>query len=65
MALKSPTHETCSCVSPDAFKDLSSKKRKGVHVTCTHTELSVSIRINFTYFLRIRLRSHDKVISYS
>ena len=37
----------CSCLSPDDFKDLSSKEREGTHITCTHTstELSVSIRI--------------------
>ena len=37
MALKSPTHETCSCVSPDAFEDLSSKKRQGVHMSLVRT----------------------------
>ena len=37
----------CPCLSPDDFKDLSSKEREGPHIItfCTHTELSVSIRI--------------------
>ena len=51
MALKSSTHETCSCVSPYAFEDLSSKQRQGigVYVTFTYTELSVNIRIHILY----------------
>ena len=42
MALKSSTHESCSCVSPDGFKNLNSKQRQGtgVRVTFTYTELS-------------------------
>ena len=47
MALPSSKHvqEHCSCLSPDAFWHLNSKERKGAHNICTHTELSVSIRI--------------------
>ena len=49
MALKSSTRETCSCVSPDAFKDLSSNQRQGVRKSLVRTPNYLSVFV-FTYF---------------
>ena len=45
MALTLSTHGACSCISPEDFGDLSSKKRQGVYITCTLTKTSKSINI--------------------
>ena len=51
MALKSSTREICSCVSPDAFKDLSSNQRQGVRISLVRTPNYLSILMFvFMYF---------------
>ena len=44
MALKSSTHEKCSCFSPDDFGDLSSKQREGtVRISLVRTQNVLSV----------------------
>ena len=48
----------CSCISPEDFGDLSSKKRQGVYITCTLTETSKSINIRICVANPKEVNSH-------